>query len=241
MIIDAIIPARGNSQGLPGKNMRVLVDRPLIMHSIVYGQMSPRIRSVLVSTDDSELAEIARLAGALVPELRPTMLAQATTPMADVIRYASRLLCSSHRTPPDYVALLDPTSPLRELAWLDLATDRFKRRDDAVGVVGISTPSFNPTWVGVDFDKTGVVSRPEASDISYSRRQDVPRFWRISGSLYVWRYDFALSLTVKWLSEGVHLGLETQDLMSASIDSEEDFQMVELLLQSGMVSLPWMA
>lgn len=240
MILDVVVPARAGSEGLPGKNARILVDRPLILHSVACGQMVSGVRSVLVSTDDCELASLARASGALVPELRPTELATSSTPMADVIRHASRLLTSESRTAPDFIALLDPTSPLREPTWLESAVSLLSARDDAVGVVGVSTPSFNPLWVGVDVNVSGELSRSDFSRISYRRRQDVPPFKRITGGLYLWRFGFAASLTPSWLEQGTHLALETPDLMSHSIDTLEDFQLVALLLESGTVRLPWM-
>jgi CMP-N-acetylneuraminic acid synthetase len=109
----AIIPARGGSKGLPGKNIRLIAGKPLIAWSIDKARKSRYLDEILVSTDSEEIASVSREAGANVPFLRPAELATDRASSYDVIRHA----LAYHRERGrefDYVVLLEPTSPLRE-------------------------------------------------------------------------------------------------------------------------------
>lgn len=238
--IDVIVPARRGSVGLPGKNMRVLIDRPLALHSVACAHRITGIRTVLVTTDDPILAAEAREAGAYVPSLRPVHLANSTAPMADVVRHAMTLIdaAAEHRT--GYVLLLDPTSPLRDPAMIDQAIAELRVAEDADGAVSISVPSFNPLWVGVQVGLDRTIRRHPSTPQVFTRRQDVPQYWRINGNFYVWRSAFARQLNVNWLDKGTFIGAETPEILSHSIDRLDDFRLVEALIASGVVSLPWL-
>lgn len=235
---DVLIPARSGSVGLPGKNSRILIDRPLFLHSVDCAKSLEGVERILVSTDDPEVASIALAAGAYVPELRPPHLALGTTPMADVIRYATGLL--ANRKAAEHLMLLDPTSPLRTAGDIHRALDLLNSEPNYDGVISISKPSFNPLWVGVDIDADQRLRRHEISRGGVSRRQDAPPFWRVNGSFYLWRKDFCATMGVDWLDTGTFLGVETNELLSHSIDTEDDFKLVEVLLKSGMVTVEWM-
>ena len=127
-----IIPARGGSKGLPGKNIRPMCGKPLIAWTIEKALKSRYLDVVLVSTDSPEIAAIARDHGAEVPFMRPAELATDTANSYDVIRHALGHYRQSAGWEFDYTALLEPTSPLREdddidrvLATLDVAAGEF--------------------------------------------------------------------------------------------------------------------
>lgn len=127
-----IIPARGSSKGLPGKNIRPMCGKPLIAWTIEKALKSRYLDVVLVSTDSPEIAAIAKKYGAEVPFLRPAELATDTANSYDVIRHALGHYRQSANREFDYTALLEPTSPLREdddidlvLAALDAAAGEF--------------------------------------------------------------------------------------------------------------------
>lgn len=240
-IVDALVPARAGSEGLPGKNMRLLGDQPLFLHSVECAKRVPSVRRVLVSTDDQELASVAVEHDCFVPGLRPAELARASSPMSDVVNYAASLMNVQPDESPDALLLLDPTSPLREPNSVEDAIGLLAEDSSLDGVISISTPSFNPMWVGVQVTSNGSVTRHPIARSGYFRRQDVPPFWRINGSFYVWRIPFALSLSINWLDEGKHGKIETPELLSHSIDTEEDFRLVESLIASGIIRLPWFA
>lgn len=238
--IDVLIPARQGSAGLPGKNKRVLVDRPLALHSIACAQRLSGIRHILFSTDDPQLAEQAREAGAYVPSLRPIEYALSSTPMSEVIRHAMTVLDAAPGAATDFLLLLDPTSPLRDPLLIDDAAQQLRASSDSDGVVSISEPSFNPLWVGVELRKDNKIQRHSSTPRVFSRRQDVPEFWRINGSFYLWRNQFARIMDSDWLDRGDFFGVVTPEILSHSIDTFDDFRLVEVLINSELVSIPWL-
>jgi CMP-N-acetylneuraminic acid synthetase len=117
-----VVPARGGSKGLPGKNIKELIDKPLIAWSIQQGLASKYVNEVIVTTDSEEIADIAKRYGARVPFLRPAHLAQDTSSTKDVIIHLIDELEKIGEFY-DYILLLEPTSPLRETSDIDLAFD----------------------------------------------------------------------------------------------------------------------
>src|SRR5271154_2273993 len=109
----AVIPGRGGSKGLPGKNIRPLAGLPLICHSIRLSKLCVEIAKCIVSTDSEEIAAVARECGAEVPFLRPAELARDDTPMGPVLRHALTEMESRQRCRYGSVLLLSPASPAR--------------------------------------------------------------------------------------------------------------------------------
>jgi CMP-N-acetylneuraminic acid synthetase len=107
-----LVPARGGSKGVPGKNIRPLAGRPLIEYTARAARLSGVLDRVVLSTDAAEIADAGRAAGLEVPFTRPSALAADDTPMLDVVRHALDALAKAGWTP-DVIVLLQPTSPLR--------------------------------------------------------------------------------------------------------------------------------
>lgn len=234
-----VIPARGGSQGLPGKNIRPLAGVPLIGHSIAVAALVPEISRTIVSTDDEEIASVARSLGGDVPFLRPAHLAENTTPTGPVIAHALAELERADGTSYDAILLLEPTSPLRDPQLLSDAIALLGRHPEMDGVVSVATPSFDPVSVGVRTDSDGVLQRFFPDAVGLTRRQDSDKtFLKLTGNFYVWRTDFVRRIERSWLDEGRFLPLITPDLMSVAIDTEEDFRMVEAIVESRLVALP---
>ncbi|MBI2789653.1 MAG: acylneuraminate cytidylyltransferase family protein [Elusimicrobia bacterium] len=232
----AVIPARGGSKGLPGKNIRPLMGLPLIAHSIRLARMCPEIARTVVSTDSPEIAAAARAEGGDVPFMRPADLAGADTPMWPVLRHAldevERLEGKSY----DVLMLLDPTSPTRLPEDVRAAAALLGEGDD--GVVCVSRPEFNPLWHTV-VEKDGRMADwlPEAGRIA--RRQDAPELYRINGLLYLWRTEFVRRAR-DWRAEGRHRMLVVPDARAVSIDDLPQFERVEALARAGLLPMPWL-
>lgn len=183
-----VIPVRGGSKGVPGKNLRQIEGRPLVVWTIEQALNTIDL-DVLVSTDDERIAEVARAAGADVPFLRPPELARDDTPTEPVVRHAIAHRVREGRAP-DAVMLLQATSPLRLPGTLERAMSQFESSgaDSLVGVVPFA-PFF--WWQGQD----GQAPRADYDVTARPRRQDLTSGqlrYRETGSLYLtrpWVYE----------------------------------------------------
>lgn len=240
----AVIPARGGSKGLPGKNIRPLFGLPLIAHSIKAAALTPQITRCVVSTDSDQIASVARQFDGEAPFVRPAELAGDSAPMAPVVRHALEWVEQDEGQPYDAVLLLDPTSPARVPAQLAEAAERLMSNDDLDGVISISEPTFNPLWVGVRpsdvSDPSAPLSRFFDAGTGVTRRQDAERFQRINGNFYLWRSDFVRELENSWFDEGRHAGFEIPEAQAFSIDDEYEFRLIEALIVAGIIRLPWL-
>lgn len=234
----AVIPARGGSRGLPGKNIRPLAGLPLLVHSLRCASMTELIDRTVVSTDSREIAQVARDHGADVPELRPAVLATDDTPMMPVLQHTLREVEKAEGRAYASVLLLDPTSPCRLPADLETAAERLAADPSAVGAVAVSEPYFNPLWVGV-VQLDGHLARAPGAE-HRDRRQDVPRFLRVNGAFYLWRTSFLRSAPGAWLYAGPHLGVEIPEARGYSIDDAHEFAQLDALVSAGLVRLPWL-
>ncbi len=140
----AIIPARGGSKGIPGKNIKSFAGYPLIAYSILAGLRAKSVTRVIVSTDDEEIAHVAREWGAELPFMRPAELAQDKTTDYPVMRHALDWLKENEGYQPDIVLQLRPTSPVRPLNLLDQAVQTLLDHPEADCVRGVVPSGQNP-------------------------------------------------------------------------------------------------
>jgi CMP-N,N'-diacetyllegionaminic acid synthase len=234
----AVIPARGGSKGLPGKNIRLLVGLPLIAHSIALARMCPEITRTIVSTDSEEIATVARHYGADAPFMRPPELARDDTPMWPVLRHALQSIEQIEKDRYDFLILLDPTSPGRLPTDVIDALARIRAIPDAAGIIAVSQPEFNPIWHCV-FERDGWMTDLIQDAQQFSRRQDVPKVYRINGSLYIWRTDFVRQEAKGW-RQAHNVIFEMPEARAIHIDDETEFKKIELLIRQGWIHLPWL-
>ena len=145
----AVIPARGGSKGIPRKNIRPFAGYPLISYSITAALRSKLVTRTIVSTDDEEIAAIAREWRAETPFLRPAELAQDQTTDLPVFQHALNWLKVHENYYPDLVIQLRPTSPIRPLNCIDGAVELLTDRPEADSVRGVVPSGQNPykMWV----------------------------------------------------------------------------------------------
>ena len=179
----ALIPARGGSKGIPRKNIRQVGNKPLIAWTIEAARESKLVSRTIVSTEDQEIADIAQQYGAEVPCYRPDNLAEDISDTLDAVVYTLDFLEQNEGYIPDYVVLLQPTSPLRKSNDIDAAI-RFTIDRHADSVVSICEAKPHPL-LSKTLTQNGTLMDyiPGASD--YSRRQDFPAVYSLNGALYI--------------------------------------------------------
>jgi N-acylneuraminate cytidylyltransferase/CMP-N,N'-diacetyllegionaminic acid synthase len=177
-----IIPARGGSKGIPRKNIAPLAGRPLIAWTIQAVQVSLHMNRVIVSTEDEEIARIAKQSGADVPFLRPTELAQDDTPGMAPILHAVKWLEKNEGYVPDLIMCLQPTSPLRSSEDIDAAIE-LAERTNADAVVSVMPVDHHPDWMRC-VDNDGRLSDFRTDDPA-TRRQDLLPVYALNGAIYL--------------------------------------------------------
>jgi N-acylneuraminate cytidylyltransferase len=177
----AIVPARGGSKSIPRKSIRRLQGVPLLAYSIEAGLRATHVDRVLVSTDDEEIAEIARAWGADVPFLRPAALAEDTTPDLPVFQHALDWLEDHARSVPDIVVQLRPTSPLRPPDCVDAAIELLREDRAADSVRGVVLASQNPykMWrVASDGFMSPLLATEAVEAYNRPRQELPPTYWQ---------------------------------------------------------------
>ena len=224
--IIAIIPARGSSKSLPRKNIRPLAGKPLIYYTIKEAKKLPYLDKVVVSTEDVEIAEIARGYGAEVIK-RPEELAKDDTPSLPVFQHAIQYLEDARDYHPQVIVILQPTSPLRTAEDIDRVVEKFLK-SGCHSVVSICEIEYPLVWMyTLEEDRLKPVIEG-GEDIN--RRQDAPKVYRMNGAVYVTHRDIIMR-------ENRVLGDDTRAYImppekSIDIDSEIDLRLAELLMET---------
>ena len=130
----AIIPARSSSKGVPDKNIKLLAGKPLLAYSIAAARLSRKIDRVIVSTDSEHYANIAREYGAETPFIRPAELSADSSGDYEWIKHALDWIEDNDGYQPEYLVHLRPTTPLREVSYIDGAIERIKKDNDATAL-----------------------------------------------------------------------------------------------------------
>lgn len=228
-----VIGARGGSQGVPGKNIRPLLGKPVIAWAIAKAREVPGIDRVVVSTDSPQIAEVAKLAGALVPFLRPAELAGTDAGKFQVWQHAANACEALDGVEYDLYVDLDCTNPLIETADIVGAIARFHalrsagRKPDAVFTV--SSARRNPYFNLVEPDPDGAMKMSKSLGQTVLARQRAPAVYEHVAGVYV--LDRNYLKTANHLLDGRAFGYEIQAEKAFDIDSELDFRLIEFLLR----------
>lgn len=228
MTILATICARGGSKGVPRKNIRMIAGKPLIAHTIEQARNSGHFSAVGLSSDDPEILQTARDFGIEYVVERPSMLASDIAPKLPAIRHCVEAM-EAHLGRADIVVDLDPTSPLRALSDIDGALQLLQKTGCPNVITGCRSRR-SPYFNLVELTPNGEVELAKQAELPIRRRQDAPITFDMNASIYVWQRDelFASDDVVR---KGTRL-FEMPDSRSHDIDTELDFQIVELLLMA---------
>jgi N-acylneuraminate cytidylyltransferase len=222
MRILALITARGGSKRLPGKNIRLLGGKPLIIWSIDVAKGISEICDILVSTDDAAIASVCKSAGALLPWLRPTELATDIASSVDVVLHALDWYETQNGVV-DGLLLLQPTSPFRTKKTVHKGIKLFMQ-NGRKSVLGVSPMHAHPMWtLKIDGDYLVPLFKDHGLD---TRSQDLPTAYVVNGSFYLISPD-------ELRANRSFIGLKTTPLIIESsqealdIDTEWDWAMAE--------------
>jgi YrbI family 3-deoxy-D-manno-octulosonate 8-phosphate phosphatase len=235
-----VIPARGGSKGIPRKNIRLLAGFPLIAYSIEIARQAALVTRIIVSTDDEEIAAVARGLGAEVPFLRPPELAQDDTRDLPVFQHALNWLNAKEGYIPELVVQLRPTTPIRERNSLDRAIKLMFDHPAADSVRAVVIPDKNPfkMWtISPDGMLKPLIQLDEIPEAYNAPRQSLPEAYWHSGQIDVIRPE---TLLVKNSMSGDNIVPITLDpLYAVDIDTMDTWQYAEWVIRSHKLDLAY--
>lgn len=175
-----VIPARKGSKGIPGKNIKLLNGKPLILYTIELARKLFKDNQICVSTDSEEIKQIVEDAGLEVPFLRPDNLSTDFASTESVLHHALDWY-EKNRYKPESIILLQPTSPFRKSEHIIESLGMFS--DELDMVISVQEAKSNPYYVHFEEGDNGYLSK--LKNESFKRRQDCPKVWEINGSIYI--------------------------------------------------------
>ena len=227
----ALIVARGGSKGIPRKNLQRVGGKPLIAHTVLAAARSRRLDRVVLSTDDPEIADVAKSYGAQTPFTRPSDLAGDDSPVIDTALHALSWLDQHESYRPGYIMLLQPTSPLRTEHDIDGAIQlAFARGANAV--VSVCEARRHPCLAKcIAHDGT---LRPFVESIHQTcRRQDLPPVYDLNGAVYLVRSNVLLDEQT-WCPRNAQAFLMPVE-RSLDVDSPWDLRVADLIMSTGEI------
>ncbi len=223
----AIITARGGSKRLPRKNIRPLAGKPLLAYSIEAARSSHYIDRIIVSTEDVEIADIAKKYGVDVPALRPTKLAEDATSSDAVLKYTVEYMESKENYIPDIIVLIQPTSPFVSADDIDKTIEML--------IAGKSNSSLTaceiterPEWM---YRLNGNIASPYIQGEVPYRRQDMQKLYRSNGAVYCVKREILLKKGILVDKENLRVYIMPKE-RSVDIDDINDFNYAEMLFKN---------
>ena len=223
-----LVPARGGSKGIPGKNIRMLAGKPLLAYTAEAARNSNLLSRTILSTEDARIARIGAEVGLEVPFLRPAELALDSTPMSDVVLQAIEWFRGQGERY-EAVCLLQPTSPLRSAATIDRCISAFfERKADTMISVRPVPHEYNPHWVLFETAE-GMLERSIRSQ-EVPCRQQLPEAYHCDGSVYVVRTDVVVETHSLYGKRT--MGVTSPQNEACDLDTEEQWNALEQSLKS---------
>jgi len=220
-----VIPARGGSKGVPGKNIKLLNGKPLIHYTIEAARKIFEDQYIYVSTDSEKIKSVAEQTGLKVPFLRPKNLATDTANTRDVLLHALDEFVLKNKKEPEVIILLQPTSPFRTASHISEALKLYNSTIDMV--VSVKETSSNPYYVLFEENEANFLKKSKESN--FTRRQDCPKVWEYNGAVYI--------INVSSLKKSpMHQFLKNKkyvmnDYTSHDIDDELDWSVAEVIIK----------
>jgi len=224
-----VIPARGGSKGVPRKNIRLLYGKPVIAYTIEACLNSSAIDRVFISTDDAEIAEVARKFGAEVID-RPKELAGDKVTLEPVIKHALDDLKEKENYIPDFISCIQPTSPLLKPEVIKECVDKVVNQGYDSCITAFLPETYEWKWRSAvdEFSKEGPFI-PEREVMKRVVRQDLPKVFHENGAFYITKTSLFREIGHRW--GGKMAIVEMTELDSIQIDSEDQFWFIEQILK----------
>lgn len=224
----AIIPARGGSKGLPGKNIKELNGKPLIAYAIEAALKSKYIDRVIVTTDAEDIADVARKYGADVPFMRPDYLASDTAAAIDVYLHATEFVMNEMGDKIDKFMVLLPTAPMRTSKHIDDAVDFFNEKQ-ATTLISIKKAETPVTWY-MNKDEHGRIENAGFGiGNAVTNRQVNSNYFIPNGAIYILDYDLLKNRRTYYCDNTVGFEMLAED--SVDIDTLTEFKFAEMLVK----------
>lgn len=222
----AIIPARAGSKRLPDKNIKPLCGKPLIAWSIESALASPYISEVAISTDSEVYASLARKWGASAPFLRPQSLSSDTSTTFDALKHCIEYYKENLGRSFDYIALLQPTSPLRKSLHINQACEKILAKG-ASSLISVCECEHSPLWCNTlpDDESMSDFLSPQVLGV---RSQDLPRYFRLNGVIFIAKTNALLESQGFFTPHTIAYTMPAR--YSSDIDSALDFEVAEMIL-----------
>jgi len=226
-----LIPARGGSKGLPRKNIKPLLGKPLIAWTIEQALASKYLDKVVVSTDDKEITEISKKYGAEIPFIRPKELAEDNAKGIDVVLHTIDWLKENDKKKQyDLIILLQPTSPLRKSDDIDRAIELLFLKE-AKAIVSVCEVDHHPLWANT-LPEDGCMKDFIRKEIMNKNRQELPVFYRLNGAIYL-AYCNYIKQYRSFIGENTFAYIMPRE-RSIDIDDEVDFGLAEILMKNNI-------
>ncbi len=226
MRILGIIPARGGSKGVPGKNIKLLNGKPLLAYTTEVALRSQFLSKVILSSDDDQIIETAKNGNVEVPFVRPAELSRDDSPTINVVIHALKWF-EEKNIFFDAVCLLQPTSPFRTPEFLDEAIHKFIKTDCDSLVSVLKVPhEYNPHWT-FEVNQNGNLKIATGESNIIGRRQDLPEAYHRDGSIYMVKTAIVLE---KYSLYGEKIAfIESPSEWYVNIDTISDWEKAEKL------------
>lgn len=227
----ALIPARGGSKGIPGKNIKELNGKPLIAYTIEAAKKCSIVKRIIVSTDNSEIASIAKKYGAEVPFIRPSEFAKDATPDRPVLKHCCEWLVNNENYEPDLVAYLRPTTPFKTSELIKKCYTKICNESGATSLRTVTQVEgvFHPYWM-FKTSNNQIIPFVEGIDIKkYYRRQLLPECFRLNGVVDILKPKIFMNKTDMYGEKIIFE--EIDEKLAVDIDNDFDLKFAEFLLK----------
>jgi CMP-N-acetylneuraminic acid synthetase len=219
----AIIPARGGSKRLPNKNVLPLAGKPMLVWTIESAIQSKYLDEIVLSTDSDDIIKVAGNYKIKTIK-RPIELASDTAKTVDVVKHVIENIDKKY----DFIVLLQPTSPLRTSTHIDEAIEQLIKLN-ADAIISVTEADHSPLWCNIlpeNLSMENFISK----DIKHKRSQDLPKFYRLNGAIYICKTKKLIEENTFFLKKNIYAYIMDKK-SSVDIDEELDFKLAEVILK----------